>query len=801
MGRGVGGIDVVEAVDARVERERPPPGVPGHEEGAGPRLMVPTVATLIFASGACALVYQLVWVRQLSVVFGVTVYAAATVLAVFFGGLALGSWLAGHIADRVRHQMRWYAAGEVLTGVTALLTLPLLAVAEDAYVALRDTMPDSLLVVTAARVVLSSLVLLVPTTLMGATMPVVVKSTLVTRGRLGERLSLLYATNTLGAIAGTLLAGFLLIGTIGITGSLRVAAVANVAVGALAFVLALRWERPDDQRATVLAVEAAEVAALGDPLPPRTRRIILGVFAVSGFTTLALEVVWLRVLVIYLETNTYAFTVMLTTVLAGIALGGFVATPLMRRRLPWLSLLAGLELLLAVVALLSLLFLARTYDLVQLLADGAVTGSQSRVMLVASMLAAFPATFCMGLAFPIGLRLFLAGDTAETGRRVGRFYAWNVAGGILGSLAAGFVLVPALGTRRTLVLLATMLLVSGLALLSTVPRVAARRWIGGVALTAFVLSVLLGVPDPYAAPLANRFVGEELVWREEGVHTTVSIQRRPDGHLAMYLDGFHQANDSPAMVRIHGALGALPLVLAPNARDALVIGLGGGVTAGYLAAAEDVDVEVVELSSEVVKGARHLAHANRDVLDRPNVRVRVDDGRNHVLTTRKRYDVITADLIPPNHAGAGILWSTDYWELTRDALRDDGIMVQWIGSRDAEPQRLIVRSFLSVFPHATLWDGAVLIGSKRPFRLDPAAVERRLGQPQVRAALGDLGVTSLGDLLTRYEGGPDELRRFAGRGALLTDDRPRLEYFLTLPQRGEPFDRATDGGDVRDVLP
>ena len=300
-----------------------------------------------------------------------------------------------------------------------------------------------------------------------------------------------------------------------------------------------------------------------------------------------------------------------------------------------------------------------------------------------------------------------------------------------------------------------------------------------VALGALVIGPL--VPNPYSAALRYRYPDERLLWIEEGAQTTVSIQERTDGTRAMYLDGLHQANDAAFMVGYHRLIGTLAVALHPDPRQALVVGLGGGVTAYGVSSIPSVHVEVVELSGEVVRGAEFLAGANGGVVDRPNVDIEVDDGRNHLLVTDKRYDVITADVIQPVHAGAGKVWSIEYWELARDALADGGLMLQWVPDERDVHYEMIVRSFLEVFPNATAWaNGSMLVGTRDPLRIDADAFNARLADPATRAALESVGIVDAASLAGLYTAGPDELRAFVGPGQVLDDDHPRVEYFRTL---------------------
>jgi spermidine synthase len=255
------------------------------------------------------------------------------------------------------------------------------------------------------------------------------------------------------------------------------------------------------------------------------------------------------------------------------------------------------------------------------------------------------------------------------------------------------------------------------------------------------------------------------------------------------------------MARNHRTIGHLPMVLHPAPKNALVIGLGGGATAGAVSQHTDARVQIVELSDSVRKAASFFAHINYDVLNRPNVRIRVDDGRNFLLLSHETFDVITADIIQPEHAGAGNLYSREYFTLVRNALADDGIALQWIGRRPLTQYSLIMRTFLDVFPHATLWlDGNLMVGSKRPLQISAAAFAARRARPETASALDEIGLTSFKVLTSWYTAGPDAMRRFVGTGPLLTDDRPLVEYHRSLPPDGGVLDTSALHGDVREIV-
>jgi spermidine synthase len=739
------------------------------------------LVVLFLLSGFSALVYQIVWLRMLALVFGVTVHAASAVLTSFMGGLALGSWLGGRAAERVRRPLIAFAFVEIGIGLSALAVPAALDLAQGLYGAVHMQAPDALPLVTLVRLVCAAAVLLVPTTLMGASLPLVSRYVSLLGGTVASRVGLLYAANTTGGIAGTLLAGFVLIGGIGVIATTRLAVAVNVAVGLAALVLAY-------------AARAEQVARTPAPVPRPVRvttgtavqRAVLAVLALAGFAGLALEVVWFRILVLFIPATTYAFTTMLATVLLGIAIGSASAAAWLPRIGDPVRALARVQVATGLLAIVSMTVLVLSYRL----------GWRTSGMAQASIVAMLPATILMGATFPLGLAIWLRDAASEVGRRVGVLYAVNVCGAVGGALAGGFLLLPLLGSRASLLLLAGVYCAAGWLLVAAgSSRPTARR----MAISATLLWALAAatLPDIYDAVLVRRYGhGERLMFRAEGVQTTATVHFQPNGQRVLYLDGLHQANDSDAMVRVHAEIGHLPMILHPDPQRALVIGLGGGVTPGAVAV-HGADVDVVELGGSVVAAAPFFSHVNGNLLERPNVSIRVDDGRNYLVMTPRRYDVLTADIIQPIHAGAGNLYSREYFTLARRVLAEGGLMMQWIGHREEAHYKLIMRTFLEVFPHATLWgEGTLMVGSTAPLRVSREAFERHLADPDTRFALARVRLDSFEALRARYTAGPDEMRRFVGDGPVLTDDRPMLEYHRSLGRGGPPVDVSGLRGDV-----
>ena len=736
---------------------------------------------LFFFSGACGLTYQVLWLRLLALVFGVTVYAASTVLAAFMTGLACGSLLAGVVLKRFQRPLVVFGVAEILIGLSALATPIGLDLAEALYRTLYSSGLQSFGALTVARLVCSFSVLFIPTVLMGVTLPVLSAAPIV-REQLGSRVSALYACNTAGALIGAVLTGFELIGRIGIQNTFFLAATVNVLVGAVALWASVAEKEP------VTAVAAEEIPTSGAPDP-----IFVVVIGLSGLAALALEIVWFRMLVQYLDATTYAFTTMLATVLGGIAVGSAIAARLLRVERDRTARLCALQLATAMAVLVSAAFLAWSY----------AAGWKTAAPIQACVAAIFPAAVVMGVSFPITIRAAAganAGAGAGTARTVGFLYAANVGGAIAGALLGGFVLIPQLGTRGALIAAAAIYVVTAALLLIRLPHRASVLTGVPVATVAFAV-LALRVPDPFVAAFARRY-GTDMreFWRDDGVQTAVSVHAS-QFRRSLYLDGLHQANDTPEMVRLHRVIGHLPMVLHPAPVEALVVGLGGGATAGAVSQHPNVRVQIVELSDGVRRAAAFFPHISYDVLEQPNVRLRVDDGRNFLLLSGEHFDVITADIIQPGHAGAGNLYSREYFTLVRRALKDHGLAMQWIGHRPETQYKLIMRTFLSVFPNTTLWfDGGLMIGSMQPLTITPDTLSAKRAHPRTAAALDAVSLHDFQALASWYTAGPEELRRFVGDGPLLTDDQPLVEYSRALPRNERSVDVRQLRGDVSTVL-
>ncbi|MFJ2710626.1 fused MFS/spermidine synthase [Pseudomonas sp. NPDC087346] len=736
------------------------------QQAASPALLIP--ALLLCISGAAALVYQVLWIKQLSLVVGVEVYAITTGISAFFAGLALGGWLFGRWADRLQQPVLLYAGMEVLVAVLGVGATFAMSLAASPFAWLQDH-------VGLLAWLLPFLLVGIPAVLMGGTLPVLVRSLAADPGKAGGQL---YAANTLGAIIGTLLAAFVLIATLGVRGSALAAAMLNL----LAAAGALWLQR---QQPTPVAVP---VKHHSEKAPDRTA---LWLYSIAGGVALGYEVVWSQSIVQFMSTRTYAFAVVLATYLTGLFIGSaLLARRVDRIRDPWgvFGLLiagAGLIALLEVAVLGRWLVIAQSQAETWLLAMGAseLAGMSARFA-VAALSIVFVPTLLLGAAFPLALRLSVGHE--RIGRDVGAVVAFNTLGGIIGVMLCGFLLIPLLGLVRTLGLLA--IIAAGIGYFAVRKGHHVKKGRRQVVVALGLLSVALAVltpADKFASLLPGARNGT-LAFYEEGRGGTVAVVAQGKGQNLfhrLYIQGVSNTGDAMPSLRYMRIQALLPLLIHNGEpRSALVIGFGTGITAGALLRYPGLEHRVVaELLPSVVKAAP-LFKGNFNAASDPGVDVRLRDGRQELLRSPQTYDLITLEPPPPSAAGVVNLYSRDFYQLAASRLQQNGLVAQWLPlpTQNIDDSRSLVRSFLDVFPYANLWTSEfhemLLVGSMQPIALDAAKITERFQQDSVRSTLQDVGIGSAAALLSTWVTDRDGLETFAANAPAVTDDQPRIEY-------------------------
>ena len=732
------------------------------------------VASLLFVSGLCALVYQTVWMRELRLVFGASTLAGAAVLAIFMGGLGAGAAVLGKRSDAHEHPIRFYGMLEIGIAISAALTPWLIDLVRIAYVASGGSI--------VLRFLLAALVLALPTFLMGGTLSAAARSVAGDSGR--RSVALLYAMNTAGAVTGAVVAGFILLERYGNRRTLFAAAALNLAIGLMA-----RFSR-----ATVVSTQ--NVVAKTRPAAPR--HLVTAAAAITGFVFLLMELVWYRMLSPILGGTTFMFALVLAMALAGIGIGGGLYA---RWRGAALATSGGLAIALALEAL----ALGLPYaigDRIALLAlalrDVPTFAVQVAGWAVVTAIVVLPAAIIAGVQFPLLIALLGQGRD-DVGRDVGSAYAWNTAGAIAGSLAGGFVLIPSLGATDCWRLGVAMLV--GLAAVfawraQRTSHLMYATLAGGAAVVALFAAGPSAVwrHSGIGAGRAPRMVtdAESRAWMNsarrtlhadaEGRESSIALLR--DDDLGLIVNGKSDGSarrDAGTQVMA----GMIAALLHPQPRTAMIVGLGTGTTAGWLATVPSMQrVDVVELEPAVIGLAREYSSVNRDALDNPKVQVESGDARETLLVSRKRYDIIFSEPSNPYRAGVASLYTREFYEAAGARLERGGVFAQWVQmySIDAQTARTIYATLTSVFPYVQTWTtnpgDVVLLASREPLALDAEAMRRRLAQEPFRgAAHAAWRVESAEGVLAHFIADERVASAFSKEARELnTDDRPVIEF-------------------------
>lgn len=766
------------------------------------------VTVLFFFSGLTALVYQIVWARLLMLAFGASAFAVAAVLMAFMGGMTAGAMAAGRVVDRRTDQLRIYALLEFVIAGYALVLPSIIAGMSWLYVWVYQQFSPEFYVLSLLRLIVSISILLVPTAAMGATLPLLCSLVAQDRERASHRTALLYGINTLGGIVGCLGAGFILIPMIGLAGTTWAAVLGNAVIGVVAL-MAARMQASAPTPATELTP--------GPQRPPRRApgpideaaqtwiTVVIAVTALSGFTAMIYETLWTRVLSMVIGGTVYAFTTMLAAFLSGLALGSLLHAwkPSGRpgARLAACQVGIGLWVLLMTPHFDHLPFaLLKVFELTQ---DNWALFQFLRFLLLFGVLVV-PTTL-FGLSFPLAVQLVVRRD-GETGSKIGLLYGLNTIGNVAGAFVGGFVLIPFVGLQPGLVIAATVNIFAAMLLVAMDPqrRPAVKAYLGGALAAAAMVAVLIMSPwnlsylnsgaYVYAryynglADLKATLQEYEPVFYQEGATGTVAVLRAPDGTLSLTIDGKTDASTGQnADMATQMLLSHLPALFVDEPADALLVGLGSGVSLGSLLRHEVRSVDVLEISPGVVEASHYFREYNHDPLGDARVRLMTADGRHHLERTDRHYDLIISEPSNPWITGVSNLFTREYYQLMARRLNHGGIACQWVPSYHMSQETLgiVCKTFSDVFPHSSLWTSTAvgdlfLIGSAEPLRLSYRAVAERLGRPAIREDLDRVGLGDPTLLARTFKYCPSGLETFLDSFdtelPINTDLHPVLEF-------------------------
>lgn len=797
---------------------------------------------LFFLSGACGLIYEVLWTRHLGLILGNTTYSLSAVLSAFMAGLALGSYLGGRWLERRLARgpvklLNVYGVLECAIGVYCALLPWLFEAVAPVYAGMYGEAGSAAL--APARFMLSFLLLLVPTTCMGATLPVL--SQFMTRTPLGlsRAAGTLYAVNTFGAVAGAAGAGFLLLPWLGRSETNGVAVAGNLILGLLAL-LAGKWTP---------ASEAGSAHVTAEPAAPQDNereaktaehagRVAALAFGITGFAAMSTQIGWTRALSLSIGSSTYAFSLIVAVFILGLALGGTWGARAAAKLKDPSGTLAFVLLLIGLFCMALVTLLGIGPVLFFWLIAVASQWSFAALILVEALgiaILLLVPTFLMGATMPLTLQAVQprTQPIGGAGRMVGTLYAINTAGSILGSLAGGLLLLPLIQIQSTLQVSAALYTLPGLALFfhSQARRSKKAMLLSGAICAATLVfaftprwdplrmssgAYLLRSPDKIEAARSGRFgdaipyvFGSEGLYYKEGVSATVAVMKTSTGMLTLTVGGKPDATSGPGSEDMSTQVGLtlIPELLhTTGPKDVLVIGMGSGVSAGAALTPPSVErVDVVEISPEVMEaswffrewnGLKYESDEHASPLAEPKIQVLINDGRNHLRLTSRSYDVIASEPSNPWIAGIGNLFTREAFELCRKRLKPGGIFSQWLHRYQMSEREFksVMATFSAVFPHMQIWcvlpgSDYLLVGSNQPLEQKPSALLERMRPPAVNAYLKRVNFHILEELLACFMADRARVKDLCESAEIHTDDNMLLEFAAprTLYFRGPPY--------------
>jgi spermidine synthase len=754
------------------------------------------VLPLFLVSGSAGLIYEVTWTRALGVVFGNTVYAASTVLTAFMLGLALGSWAFGQLADQCRRPLRLYALLELTIGAYAIAFPTILAAMDIFYLWFFCGFHSSFYPLSLVRFVLSVLILLFPTMVMGGTLPVLsrlwakkVSKEEISKAHVGQSVGLLYSINTFGAFAGSFLAGYIIIRILGVSNTIYLAAAANVLIGIFSFILSGFAEKPreKEQKPPPPIPERKKVEI--EEQPVNKRLIVLFAVGLAGYCALALEILWTRVLVFVLGTSVYAFACMLSCYIFGIALGSFLCSHLLLAKIKKPVFALGVvQFLVGLSVLLSIELLEIIGRVDYMLIDKLHTSGfweEVEVHFIDAALVLLLPTILMGAVFPVAVEICTRSWKA-VGKRVGEVYACNTVGCTIGSFAAGFVMVPFFGMRNSFMIIIMIQLFVAVVVIFFSEKRRIAFGISSTVVSVMVITIsILSVPsDVFIKTINTYHYPSKIIYMKDDATGTITVHDLPDGDRLISVDGVDVAG-MDLMLRTTQKLQAYaPLLVHGNPRKVLQIGFGSGETSGVGLAFGVEQYNIVEICPGIFQAGRFFDEINRGSYKDPQLRKIIMDGKNFVKLTDEKFDVIMNDSTYPGTTGSSALYTYEHFKQCREHLEPGGVLSCWV-PLDLRPVdfSIIVRSFQAAMPYSSLWmvnnclnKHAVLIGTLAPMQIDFERVKKYVERQDINADLNKINIQSVYEFFDCFVVDENGLRKIGGDGPLNTDDRPLLEF-------------------------
>ena len=795
------------------------------------------VATfLLFLSGICGLIYEVAWSKYLALFIGSTGYSHMIVLATFMGGLALGAFYWGKSADKISNPLKVYGWIEIAIGIFCFSYPYLIGILEKIFITLASSsnalssQPGSF----ALKFLLSFISLIIPTFLMGGTLPILMKFLTKKISDSGKIVATLYYINSFGAVIGTGLAGLYLIRIYGLDGTVWIAASLNILIGLFAMLATKLNPLVETKLTAKNSKPTNSKVKQAEPVPRifsiNAIRIAILTAGISGFIALLYELTWIRLLASILGSTTYSFTLMLIAFISGITLGSLIISLVIRKIQNLIGLLGILQLATAISMILMLpLYERLPYFLMKISTLLSNNPDNFQKFLGFEFLFCFSImllpTLFSGMSLPLISRIVTV-DIGLIGKSVGNVFSINTIGSVIGALITGLLLIPWLGVKQTLEVGVLLNGALGLSILLFHTDFSFRWKIG---LTVFFILIAAGYRIQYPKWNENVFIsgvfrainfsststyeefnkqqneGQKILWYKEGVNANIAIRESPFGDTvqkSLVINGKADASsigDLPTQV----LLAQIPLMVSQDSGDALVIGLGSGVTCGSALQHPLKSLGVVEIASEVLQCNFFFKKENNNFLADPRVKIHIDDAITYLKTNPKKYDYIISEPSNPWISGIGNLYSLDFFNLCKSRLRPGGVLTQWFHTYDINNEifRLVLSTLSNAFPFVSIWKASssdiIVLASADPIHIDFTAMVAKMGRPEIKNEFARININDLPALLsTQNQSARNNIFKYS-QGDLNTTKKPLLEFLAPIPLFTHEYVTLLDSLDER----
>ena len=756
-------------------------------------------------SGVAALIYQVTWFKHLSYFLGNSTYTQSLVLATYMGGLAIGAWWWGRKADKSAKSLRVFAFLEIGIALYCFFYYPIFEVLKSCFIDYVSTndLPSDGGYTLFVKLIISAAGILIPTILMGGTLPVLVKYFSARINQVGKNVAIFYFINSLGAVIGTLIAGFYLLQFFGLRNTTYIGAGMDLAIGAVCLLLSYKIDSSSE------AKNEKKERKERFTLKKVQYKTVLLIAGISGLSAMIYEIVWLRLLIPILSSSTYSFSVILAVFISGITIGSYIVYRIIDRIKNPYRFLGYCQMGIVITILLSMPFYERLpYYIWSAIGDPATSSASYSYYIFIQFFFVFlliiiPTIF-MGMTLPIASRLCVT-EVKNTGRVIGNVFAINTLGTVIGSLAAGLILIPLIGIKNTLQFAVLLNLVLALIVLLTKKLVSQKMkiavlsilgvsiliYFGNTRQDSWAYSIMLSdvprkinrikPPNSYADFYSLAEDHDKIHYYQEGVNGTIVVAQK-NKETYLFTNGKGDAN-SISDLSSQISLGLTPIILHPSPDSVFVIGYGAGTTIGHVMLHSRVKYgEVAEISDEVIDASKYFNDINGEPLRNKNLRVIRDDGLSALLVSPRKYDVIISQPSNPWSAGMGSLFTQEFFQTCKDKLHKGGYVAQWFNlyEMDDKSLKLILRTALSEFKHVTLWhisnSDILILCSENEINRDLKQIEKNYLSSEQELKKIDIHAfpAFLSQQLTSDR---ERIVHYAGDGPLNTEDLPLLEHW------------------------